>query len=262
MGFKPRAADATPGKGRIRAGSRLLRRGIAPVAFGALLLSACAGTAWALLPSAPDLPRFAEGIAAGEPLRIVAFGSSSTQGVGASSPAAAYPARLQEVLRRALPDGAGDVTVLNKGIGGEAIDEMLGRLDRDVIASKPHLVIWQTGSNDPLRGVSLEHFREGTVSAIRRIREAGIDVVLMEPQWCPKLDGVDGAYRFRDAVREIGEAEDVPVIRRFELMREWLADARVTQADLLAPDGLHMRDAGYSLLAEAAAEEILKDAVP
>lgn len=223
-------------------------------------LLAAVPAALAMRPPEPDLPRVAQTLAAGEPLRIVAFGSSSTQGVGASSPAAAYPARLEAALSRHLEREGTEVTVLNRGIGGEAVDEMLRRLDRDVIAARPQLVIWQTGSNDPLRGVPLEHFREATTGALHRLREAGIDVILMEPQWCPALDRTPGADGFRDAVREIGEAEDVPVIRRSDLMREWMAEERIAAKDLLAPDGLHMADGGYGLLAEAAAEEILRGA--
>ncbi len=66
------------------------------------------------------------------PLRIVAFGSSSTEGIGASSPTKAYPARLQPTCAPKL-HGI-DVTVVNRGIGGEHVDDMLKRLDRDVIA--------------------------------------------------------------------------------------------------------------------------------
>ncbi|WP_147080192.1 SGNH/GDSL hydrolase family protein [Methylobacterium haplocladii] len=206
------------------------------------------------------LPHVARQLALGEPLRIVAFGSSSTQGIGASTPAAAYPARLEAALKRALPRLAGGVTVLNRGIGGEAIDEMLARLDRDVIGEHPDLVIWQTGSNDALRGIALDHFRDETLTAVRRIREAGIDVVLMEPQWCPRFDATPGAYRFRDAVREIGETLDVPVIRRSTLMRDWIGQAKLTHSELFSADGLHMADRGYDLLAQAAAADVLREA--
>jgi acyl-CoA thioesterase-1 len=211
-----------------------------------------------------SLPRVAQRIAAGEPLRIVAFGSSSTEGIGASTRAASYPARLEALLRRALPQLAGDILVENRGIGGEAVDEMLARLDRDVIKPAPDLVIWQTGSNDPLRGISLTHFRKATQAAVARIREAGIDVVLMEPQWCPALDATPGADRFRDAVRDIGAELGVPVIRRSDLMRGWIAQSRLTRSELFAKDGLHMADGGYALLAEAAAAEVVRgaDAVP
>ncbi|GJE09626.1 hypothetical protein FOHLNKBM_0651 [Methylobacterium longum] len=208
----------------------------------------------------PDLPHVARQIAIGAPLKIVAFGSSSTEGVGASSPANAYPARLQSDLRKKLRGM--DVAVINRGIGGEHVDDMLVRLDRDVIAAEPQLVIWQTGSNDPLRGVSIDHFRDATVAAIRRIREAGIDVVLMEPQWCPKLEATPGASRFLEAVRSIGDELDVPVIRRADLMHGWVREGKLTTKQLFAADGLHMADRGYALLAEAAAQSILQDAGP
>lgn len=226
------------------------------------LLPASLGLGFLDTKSDIDLPHVARQIAIGAPLRIVAFGSSSTEGVGASKPANAYPARLEAALRAALPHVAGGVTVLNRGIGGEHVDDMLRRLDRDVIAAEPQLVIWQTGSNDPLRGVSLGHFREATLGAVRRLQDAGIDVVLMEPQWCPKLDATPGAYGFRDAVREIGTELNVPVIRRAELMHGWVRDGQITRTQLFAADGLHMADRGYALLAKAAADEIMEDAGP
>ncbi|GJD53657.1 hypothetical protein OPKNFCMD_6434 [Methylobacterium crusticola] len=206
------------------------------------------------------LPHVARQLRLGAPLRIVAFGSSSTEGIGASTPAGAYPARLEAALRRALPGAPGDVAVVNRGVGGEHVDDMLRRLERDVLAARPHLVIWQTGSNDPLRGIALEHFRAVTAAAVRRIREAGIDVVLMEPQWCPKLDATPGAYRFRDAVREIGAELGVSVIRRSDLMRSWIAEGRLTREELFSADGLHMADRGYDLLGRAAADVVLRGA--
>ncbi|WP_336490784.1 SGNH/GDSL hydrolase family protein [Methylobacterium nigriterrae] len=204
------------------------------------------------------LPHVAQQLARGASLRIVAFGSSSTEGVGASSLGAAYPARLETALKRALPRLANAVTVLNRGIGGEHVDDMLKRIDRDVLAAGPDLVIWQTGSNDPLRGVALDHFRRATVAGVRRMQARGIDVVLMEPQWCPKLDATPGAYHFRDAVREIGHELGIPVIRRSDLMQRWIAEAQLTRSELFAADGLHMADRGYELLGQAVADDLLQ----
>jgi len=123
------------------------------------------------------------------PIRIVAFGSSSTEGVGATSPSAAYPARLEAELNQALPGESKSVSVLNRGVGGEDVDDMLARLDKDVLAAKPDLVIWQTGSNDPLRSVPLARFVDETKAGINNMRAAGLDVMLMEPQWCPSSRG-------------------------------------------------------------------------
>jgi acyl-CoA thioesterase I len=202
-----------------------------------------------------DLPHVAWRVATHEPLRIIAFGSSSTQGIGASSPAASYPSRLQVELTRLL-QGQNTVLVLNRGIGGEDADDMAVRLPR-VIAEHPDLVIWQTGSNDPLRGVPLRRFEQETIAGIQQIRAANIDVMLIEPQLCLKLDEEFSSALYRQALRAIGQDMQVPVIRRHEMMRHWLADQVLTREQMLAPDGLHMTDGGYAKLAQAIAQDIL-----
>ena len=68
--------------------------------------------------------------------------------------------------------------------------------------------------------------------------------------------------RYRDALRAIGKGMDVPVIRRYDLMRAWLANGVLTPAQMLAPDGLHMADGGYAKLADAVATDILRRAEP
>jgi acyl-CoA thioesterase I len=55
-------------------------------------------------------------LAAREPIKIIAIGSSSTAGAGASSPAASYPSRLAVELGTPYPDVP--ITVLNRGING------------------------------------------------------------------------------------------------------------------------------------------------
>jgi len=69
---------------------------------------------------------------------------------------------------------------------------------------------------------------------------------------------VSNAYR--DAVRSIGQEMNVPIIRRYDLMRSWLASGKVTEAQLMAPDGLHMADEGYARLAAEIARELVGDA--
>ncbi len=192
------------------------------------------------------------------PLRIVAFGSSSTEGVGASSPAATYPNRLRDALAAALSVRQ-TIEVLNRGVGGEDADDMAARLPK-VIAEQPDLVIWQTGSNDPLRGVPIDRFVRETIAGIEMLRAAHIDVILMEPQLCRELDGMPVSVSFRDALRSIGEDMNVPVIRRYDLMRGWLADGVLTSAEMLSPDGLHMADGGYAKLAKTVAADILRRA--
>ena len=71
------------------------------------------------------LPHTACAIRRGTALVIVAIGSSSTQGVGASDQAHTYPTLLAEALRHRWPQLA--VTVVNKGVGGDRAKQMLAK---------------------------------------------------------------------------------------------------------------------------------------
>lgn len=210
-----------------------------------------------LSPTSVALPHVAKTLASAKLLRIVAFGSSSTEGVGASSPAASYPNRLQIDLSAALPGAP--LIVLNRGRGGEDAADMMRRLP-DIIAQHPDLVIWQTGTNDALHGMPLERFVALTRAGILAMRGAGIDVMLIEPQRCRAMQAKPDALLYRDAVRAIGAELHVPVIHRYDLMQTWLSSGLVTPVQLMSGDGLHMADGGYALLAKAVAHEILLDA--
>jgi lysophospholipase L1-like esterase len=151
--------------------------------------------------------------------------------------------------------------VLNRGIGGEDADDMARRLPR-VIAEHPDLIIWQTGSNDPLRNVPIDRFVQETIAGVEQIRTAHIDVMLMGPQLCRRLDGEASTTLYRDALIAIGTGMDVPLIRRHTMMQAWLDQRVLTEQQMLSPDGLHMADAGYARLAQAVGQDILRRAQP
>jgi lysophospholipase L1-like esterase len=199
------------------------------------------------------LPHVAHRISLHEPLRIVAFGSSSTKGVGATKAIASYPSRLQVILRTALHT---PVEVLNMGVGGNDAADMDKRIPQ-VVAARPDLVIWQTGSNDPLKRLPLSRFEALTRRGIAIFRAADADVMLMEPQDCTVLRETPGAWAYRDSMRAIGQELRVPVVRRYDLMHTWLAEGVLTHAQLMSGDGLHMTDGGYERLAEEVSREIL-----
>src|SRR5262249_9586737 len=91
------------------------------------------------------LPRTAQLLVSGVSIKIVAFGSSSTYGAGASTAAASYPRRLAEELVHLFPGHK--FTVLNRGVSGEELSDMLARLHTAVIREKPDLELWPTGSH-------------------------------------------------------------------------------------------------------------------
>lgn len=203
------------------------------------------------------LPHLAAKLAAGQGVTIVAFGSSSTQGIGASTPAHAYPSELQADLAAALPHAA--IRVVNKGVGGERETEMMRRFDADVLAEHPDLVIWQVGANAVIDDDALPPDERLIRSGIERLKQAGIDVVLMDLQYAPEMLRHRDYLRMEAYIAAIGHELGVPVFRRFALMRHWIASGAFEMADMIAADELHMNDASYGCLAQKLADALLGD---
>jgi acyl-CoA thioesterase-1 len=201
-----------------------------------------------------SLPHAAAEIRDHHTLKIVALGSSSTYGTGASSDAATYPRRLEAELGQLLPGI--QLEVINKGVPGEVAADMVARFAHDVFALKPDLVVWQTGTNDALRDLPVDDFARLTVEAIGRLHAANIDVVLMEPQYSPRL--VERAHYadYVEALRTIGHTAGAPVVRRFDIMRAWTASGQFVDATMLQTDYLHMKDASYACLGWVVATSI------
>ncbi|MDQ0509519.1 SGNH/GDSL hydrolase family protein [Ancylobacter amanitiformis] len=217
-----------------------------PQAAQSILPPTCPAAKASTRLSAP-LARTAARLRAGQPITIVAIGSSSTAGAGATSASASYPSRLQAALRERFP-GA-DITVLNRGVNGQDAPEMLARFDADVAAAKPTLVIWQAGVNALFRADGLATAGPELRQAITRIRALDADLVLVDPQYSPRViaDADTGAMiRLIDAV---ASEEGVDVYHRYALMRDWHEAGRMPFESFLAKDSFHMNDWGYDCFA-------------
>jgi acyl-CoA thioesterase I len=200
------------------------------------------------------LKRVAQRVAAGQPLTVVAIGSSSTAGAGASSPAMNYPSRLAVELQEMYPNLS--ITVFNRGVNGEESREMLARFDRDVFALNPDLVLWQVGSNSVLRDRPLEEANAALREGLKRLREASSDVVLINPQYAPKVitkHDVDGMV---DLIHLTAKETNVDLFERFAVMRYWRLTQDIPFSTFISPDELHMNDWSYGCIAKLLAQAI------
>jgi acyl-CoA thioesterase I len=198
-----------------------------------------------------DLPlrRTARQLAAGKPIKIVAVGSSSTFGAGASQPYNSYPSRLDAELAREFVDH--DFSVLNRGVNGDTAIDMLARFERGVIAEKPDLVLWQVGTNSLLRGDPIAPHRSLLHGGIVRLKASGADIVLIDPQYAPRVIARPNADRMIKLLQETARFETVNLFRRFALMRHWHQVERMPFEAFLSPDELHMNDFSYGCVARA-----------
>ena len=190
----------------------------------------------------------------GGPLIIVAMGSSSTLGVGASAPSMSYPSRLEGELRDRFPGL--EIRVLNRGIGGQDVGEELNRLDRDVVAEHPDLVIWQVGTNAVLRCDDLAADEQLIRRGVSSMKEDGIDIVLMDLQYARRVLARPAWGEMERVIGEIAYSNHVGLFRRFEIMQEWDHTQQLAPAAMIGPDGLHMTDASYGCLASQLGEAL------
>lgn len=205
-----------------------------------------------------SLPHVASKLVAGQPVLIVAFGSSSTAGFGASSPEFNYPNRLAAQLRRQYPTA--DITVVNAGIGGEDAPEMMKRLQKEVIDVHPDMVIWQVGTNAVLRNLDPGDTAKMVEDGIARIQAAGgADIVLVDPQYSPAVNQrAESAGKMVKLLGKVAELRHVGIFPRFEVMRDWHEKQSIPVESFVIADGLHMNDWGYACFAQLLGDDIIR----
>ena len=186
-------------------------------------------------------------------IKVLAVGSSSTSGIGASSPVATYPVRLEANLETFLKGI--DVDVIARGVPGEVGAEAADRIRLAVADLKPELVVWQVGTNDALARVDEERFGQTLRATVRWLVKNRIDVVLIDPQYVERLAADEHYTNIVQTIADIAREERVLLVNRFNTMAD-LAHAR-TNGEFLAKDGFHLNDLGYRCMAEYAARAIV-----
>ena len=207
-----------------------------------------------LIASDPTLPGLAKCFHDRQPVVIVAIGGASTAGIAAGGAAAAYPQRLQEALARRHPGVS--VTVINKGVPRQTTREMIQRFAADVLAAKPNLVIWETGTVDAVRAVEIDEFATALDKGITVLRAGGAAVMLVNMQYSPNLASVIDFGPYLDALDRAADLDDVYLFDRYEIMRYWNDNGRFNVVDV--PSGKQTALAGeiYRCLGETMAGAI------
>lgn len=155
--------------------------------------------------------------------------------------------------------------VINAGIGGNNTDQMLARLNRDVLSHRPDTVIIMAGLNDaayvdpgPIARtwprVSAERFEANLVRMVRASKEAGARVILMTPNpMTPRYpysasgyyqgNGINHALKlYHAAVIEVAKTESACLVDVFSAMIEH------PDRDKMLPDGVHPNPDGHTFI--------------
>ena len=155
-------------------------------------------------------------------------------------------------------------TLLLLVTGCATFDQRAGFSDVSTVveARSGKRVVWQLGTNAVLRGY--EHSKSDALihEGIRRIKAIGADVVLIDPQFAPKVIAKPESADMIELISSAAKQENVDVFHRFALMRHWHDVDGIPFEVFLSPDGLHMNDWGYRCFAKALADAIADAATP
>ncbi|NDH62681.1 MAG: SGNH/GDSL hydrolase family protein [Alphaproteobacteria bacterium] len=207
-----------------------------------------------LLDLGAPLPIARKALTERKKLRIIALGSSSTAGYGVSNPVFAFPMQLRIGLEHALP--AIDVEVINRGIGGQDVEEMAARMRTEMLENLPSLVVWQTGTNAAIRHMPLDKFESLLRGGLTVGKSLGSDFVLMNLQYVPAVVSLTDEERYEEVMARVAKETGIGLFRRFDIMRSWYDDG-MPYAQFVQLDGLHLNDFGQKCIGRLLTKSIL-----
>ncbi len=199
--------------------------------------------------TAPSLANVVENLQSGDsPVRIVCFGDSITGVYYHTGSQRAWCDMLGIALKRAYP--AAQIEMINAGISGHTTVNALARIDKDVVAKRPHLVVVMFGMNDITR-VKPDVFEKNTATIVRKCQAAGAAVVLCTPNSVIENPSRPNAG-LKDLARRVQRvAKDVqlPLVDVFE---QWQAirDKDEIGWALLMSDTIHPNMNGHKRFAQ------------
>ncbi|WP_050401465.1 SGNH/GDSL hydrolase family protein [Bradyrhizobium embrapense] len=190
-----------------------------------------------LVKFAHRLPHFAEALRHQRKIKVVTLGSSSTAGADNILP---FPPRLEILLRQRFFGRM--IDVINRGIGGQEAPEEYSRIESDVTAEAPALVIWQVGTNAVYKSYNPAEVRATLEAGLDVLAAEPLDVIVMDSQYTQAIVGTDAALNLANAIMpmiaDVTSSKGVNLFSRFALMKRW-ADAGIPLGELDDGGQLH-----------------------
>jgi isoamyl acetate esterase len=189
--------------------------------------------------------------------KIIFFGDSLTALAGIDGPKEKGVTKgYVRIFREAIREKHKDLEVDWVATGGHTVPDLLKRVDKDVIAKRPTIVVIQIGCNDARR-IPKDTFKSSLEELIDQLQREKIQVIQCTLTSVgekhdgtnkddPKLD------EFAAVEREVAKAKGVPLN---DLRRAFVEHWKKNNPDnkpsgILTYDGNHFNDAGHRFVAE------------
>ena len=190
--------------------------------------------------------------------RIIFFGDSLTALAGTEEPKNQVTKGYVRIVRETLQETHKDKNIEVDWVatGGHTVPDLLKRVDKDVIAKKPTIVVIQIGCNDARR-LPKDQFKSSLEELIDKLQKANIQVIQCTlTSVGEKHDGTNKddpkLEEFAEVEREVAKAKNVPLN---DLRKAFVAHWKQNNPDnkpsgILTYDGNHFNDTGHKFVAE------------
>ena len=182
-----------------------------------------------------------------KPIRIIAFGSSNTElhwhSLGHFNWFSWLTASFREWIGR-------HITTINQGINGETVNDLLKRLDRDVIDFKPNITFITIGGNDANSGMPLDEYRTSLEDIIDKL--VNIDCLpILQTYYCPIYEEMSETFQkfpeYMEIKRTISSERKIPLIDQYKYFSVLYQNEKNTYSELML-DGLHVNPIGNAIM--------------
>lgn len=190
---------------------------------------------------------------------IVFLGDSITQ-------AGARPEGYVTLFRLFCHVNGYEVNVINEGISGHRSNDMLDRLDRDVINHNPTWVSISCGVNDVWhkfgrnrqgikknRGVPFPEYKKNMTEIVERCQKAGIKVLMLTATPIYEDLGSEENQeleKYNNFLRQLAKKKDLLLCDLNQIFQTWYKKKTSAGENLLTTDGVHMNPRGNRLMAK------------
>lgn len=199
-------------------------------------------------------------------MRIVFFGDSITDcgrdRNDTKSLGNGYVKILSDKLRPIYPDT--DIELINKGVSGDEVSDLLARVEEDVISLKPDAVVIMIGVNNTIhqfkadKPLDLKQFEADLKELLKRLKKEGIVVIFLEPFLLPAPDKLRMRKIFNEELAVINKVapKTADEFVAYDKMFNGLCERLLYSEYSL--DGVHPTHRGSRLIADQAIKAIRK----
>jgi lysophospholipase L1-like esterase len=160
------------------------------------------------------------------PQTIICFGDSLTYGTGAGE-GMDYPSQLSKMIVR---------PVINAGVPGDTTARARQRLERDVLAKSPDIVLITLGGNDLKNGVAKDNAFVNLKIIVESIQNTGARVII-------------GGLKFPIRDRGFGRAYKELASETGAFLIPNILEGIIGNRDLMS-DPIHPNEKGYKIMAQ------------